>query len=323
MFSFLLSCEHRNENIVVVDQKERKNIVGMELYSIEDSLPAMHSLSSPLAILGDTLIMIDFQSTDLIFTAYDVRSGQTIGRFGRFGNGPGEISNFGSETLDPIKKILYVQNTSQWNFVGFELDKAISDSNYRAFLKFRYPTDESKLLSSPGNYLSDSVVIVVAHIPNKDWTDFRYQLGQLDITTGKTTLYETYQWENEGTYYITVSEKNDMIVLTGNESDIIEFHDLKGNLKKKIYGPRYKPTYKKNARVMRRPILTEDRLYVIYREKGNRERYGEDILEFDLEGNYLRTLRTGIPLLRIQYHKGTNRLYFSSTAEPQFGYIQL
>lgn len=262
-------------------------------------------------------------ANDLMFTAYNAMTGQTLGRFGIFGAGPGEISNVGCRMIDAKNRILYCRNSSQWNYVGFELDKAIGDPYYKAFVKLRHTkTDDKRIPSVSATYINDSTVINASRVPNNDWSAFDMRIGKLDLRSGESTYLNQTPLETGSIYHVAASEAQNLIVASGQNVDHINIYDLEGNLKRSIYGPNYQEKLKK-VYYNSSPVITDERIYVIYRKPGSRHDYGNEIVEFDLDGNYIRTLDTGIPVIRIVYHTKTNRLYFGSTAEPQFGYIQL
>gem|GEM_PF-3087892 len=69
------------------------------------------------------------------------------------------------------------------------------------------------------------------------------------------------------------------------------------------------------------PVIANGRLYAVYSATENF--FGPDIIEMDLDGNYLRTLRVGMPVVSIAYNEAHNRLYVVTQDTPQFGYIDL
>ncbi|MDE6826552.1 MAG: TolB-like 6-bladed beta-propeller domain-containing protein [Paramuribaculum sp.] len=325
----LWSCGHGGGYSTEVWQNERDNIEDVELVSIADSLPPMHDMSYPVGILGDTIIWYDFQSTDRLFAAYNVATDEFLGWFGKFGNGPGELANVGGEFIDKDRRILYGRNTSQWSYFGINLDEAIGNPDYDAYIKSKMISNDKKIPYFHGCYINDSTVIVDAFVPNSDWTKFIFNLGRLDLDKAEIELYDHPAVEHQARprfntqYNIAVSEKKDLIVASGCEMDRIILFDLDGRIKRSIYGPRYNAEEKRRKAYYSVPVVTDDRIYVIYQKAGNRRKYGKEIIELDLDGNYIRTLKSPVELVRLAYHKGTNRLYFSSVDEPQLGYVQL
>lgn len=69
----------------------------------------------------------------------------------------------------------------------------------------------------------------------------------------------------------------------------------------------------------------DNKIVVCYSgEKGFRDgksTYPTKFMVFDLEGNYLKTLETGYPIIRFCYDKENERLIMSLDNEMQFAYL--
>lgn len=324
--SFLLalcSCGHGAGNSAEIHY-DRDNVEDAKLVDITDSLPVMHAYTH-IYILDDTLIYFDTRSIDRQFHAIDVKTNRLLGSFGRFGNGPGEIANFGSIFIDSEKRILYGTNLNQWHIAGFQLDSGLADTTYNAFVKAKIVgTEGPTAISTDPFYLNDSTVIASLIIPNDDWTENRNTLGITNLYTGKSTTFCETLSDRKSQNAIAVSVKDSLIVAAARTHDWIRFFDLNGNLKKSIYGPDFKDKCEGDYSYFHTVVLSGDKIFAGYtgRDITTPCEY-EDIIIMNLEGEYLKSLRVYGSIWGLAYHKGTNRLYVALDGEPQFSYIQL
>lgn len=321
--SLLLSCRGGGSN-TVTRSGERNNIETVEVVSMDDLLPSMCS-NTHFLIAGDSLIFHDYHDTNLQFKVYDLVGNRYVGAFGKFGNGPGEIANFTGGFYDPSHRVLYGMNCNQWNIVGFDVAKALNDSTYGAFVKMKmdYMTKPRPFLSPV--YIDDSTIICVFYIPDEKWKGLTAQLGILNLVSQDVVDWTQTRWEDESRCMAGVSVEDSLIVTAYSTHDLLFFYDLSGNLKRTVYGSDFEDKHRSGFYYFYgKPIIADNQIFCIYvgddiREVGN----GQDIVVMDLMGNYIKTLRTGLPLKEIAYHPTTNRLYLSTDGDPQFGYIEL
>ena len=304
-------------------QDERNMIEEAKIVSIDDSLPPMHAFTH-IFIYGDTMIFHDYKSTDRQFLGYDLDEGKCLGWFGIFGNGPGEIANFGTCFFDPYKRIFYGMDGNQWNISGFELDKALKDSTYRAFTKASMAALELRVPVQSVFFHNDSTILCHLYEMNENWTKSVQRLGRLDIETGKTEIIEEFLPEEDARFGMDISFEDSLVWVTHHTNDRIDLLNLDGKLIKTIYGPDYHNPRLHMIYYFYDPVFCGDKICVVYHGKYDPTfSFGRDILMFDLEGNYLKTLRCEMPITDIAYHEKTDRLYVCTNGDPQFGYIQL
>ena len=270
------------------------------------------------------MIFHDYQSTDRQFLGYDLDKGKCLGWFGIFGNGPGEIANFGACFFDPYKRIFYGMDGNQWNISGFELDKALKDSTYRAFTKASMAALELRVPVVKVFFKNDSTVLCHLYEMNDNWTRYIERLGRLDIETGEIEIINEFLPDEDAGLGIGVSFKDSLICVAHHTNDRIDLLKLDGSLIKTVYGPDYHSPRLHKIYYFYVPVFCGDKICVVYYGKFDPTfSVGRDILMFDLEGNYLKTLRCDMPITDIAYHEKTNRLYVCTNGDPQFGYIQL
>ena len=315
------ACSSGNDREVWQD--ERDIIEETTIVSMDDSLPPMHAFTS-FYIIGDTLLFHDFYSTDRQFFGYNLNNGESLGWFGIYGSGPGEIANFGAPFIDKRNKVLYGLNCNLWSIMGFELDKAFNDSSYRAFTKTDMSDLELRVPIVKSFFTNDSTVLCQMYDMNENWTCSTSRIGRLDLETGRTVIIDDYVPEPDTRFGMALSVKDSLICATYHTNDQINLFNLDGKLIKTIYGPDYHNPRLHKVYYFYEPEFCGDKICVVYHGKFDPTfSVGHDILMFDLEGNYLKTLRCEMPITCLAYHEKTNRLYVYTNGDPQFGYIQL
>ena len=319
----LCSCGHGAGNSAEI-YYDRDNVEDARLVDISDMLPEMHA-ATQIYIIGDTLILHDTKSTDRQFHAFDIRTNRLLGSFGKFGNGPGEIANFGGIFFDAGKRILYGSNLNQWQISGFQLDSALADTTYNAFVKTKLiGTDGPTSILRDPYFINDSLVICARLVPTEDWSKLRNSLGYMDLRSGKSYAFNDILGEKESRNTIAVYPKEDFIVAAAKTHDWMRFFDMEGNLKKSFYGPDFVEKRPKNMAFFHTVILTDSLIITGYTgQTVLPPRKYEDIIVFNHEGEYIKSLRVYGAIWGLAYHKGTNRLYVALDGEPQFSYIQL
>lgn len=296
-------------------ESNRNNIVdGTSLIvSIDDNLPPINSFSIPI-MAGDTLVILDYRATDLLCTAYDIYNDCTIGRFGKFGAGPGEMGNPLFSFYNKYGKTLYIGNGNRGKLSYFHLPEAVSDSTYDAI--DRLPMDFTKGILYP--YALDESTVLCTTYP--DLSNRVSNLSRMNLDTGEIIVIDSMAIGDR--MGIAVSEKDNLIFSVDKEHDEIRILSLDGKLRSIVYGPDYDENVEKNDYFFSESEICGNQVASIYTGR-NSEKYRNKIILTDLDGRYLKTLHFDASVHGMQYHDKTGRLYLTTTGEPQIGYIEL
>lgn len=320
----LFGCQKSNNSMVEYEGK-RENVIVPKTVSIADELPDMHSFSH-LYIIGDTLVINDHKSTTFQFAAYDIAKEKYICSFGKFGNGPGEIANFGSIYINPEKRKLIGTDLNKFRVVGFQLDSALSDTAYVPQIMGKLRSENgviSVMLSS--NFVNDTTAYCEMNTPTERRdVPLVSSLGKYNPYEGKMTEITAVSDDERERYCVAVSLKDSLIYAFGRNNDVVTLLDLEGNRIKTIIGP--DNIEKPGGRLLfyTWPVVGGNHVFVVYSGKELRDRpNNNDIHVLTLDGRYELTFRLDDQIAGLAYHEPTNRLYFSTEGEPQFGYISL
>lgn len=317
------NCSKKDTAPVIIYQASRDNHVNVmdKLISIEENLPDMHSFTM-LTMIGDTLLLHDHKG-ELQFTAYDIYADTTIGRFGKFGSGPGEVANFGGTFYDSKSKRLYGHEGNRSTISYFYLPEAISNPDYNVIDKFRIGFVESLFVSA--HHINDSTIICAATFPGSD-CPAEFQLATFSLITKNSTPLDSVSYYDKARFALSVDLDNNRIYATDFQQDVISIYSLDGNLIRRIFGPEYTGKVMEGYRAFSTPHVCGKHLIVCY--SGHRPVTADKtipkyLIVTDLDGNYIKTLDLDFSIHTIAYHAKTNRLYLSTDGEPQFCYINL
>ena len=319
--SAVISCGGGSDGPSVTSEGARDNIVKIttdKIVSLDDNLPIMHTCG--IMLCGDTLLFDDHINDEFKFTAYDISQGKVIGRFGKPGNGPGELANYGGSFFDRNSQILYMNEANQGKMLGFYLPDAIADSEYSPFVKFDMDFHGPGNAYSTPHYLNDSTVVCATLVVNKKANSLSSHIGRLNLINQSVTELDTLPDTDNIRYVTAVSPEQDKIYATGRNKDEIRIYTINGELLRTIYGPDYDEKVVNRKKYFSEAEFCGDNIMSIY--AAGKENKGQDIVVMDRDGMYVKTLRFSIPLHDIKYHKKTDRLYISTDATPQFGYIE-
>lgn len=311
----LASCS--GHSVTEYHEGTRDNVIdGTDLMvSIDDHLPPINSFATPV-LAGDTLIILDYRSTDLLCTAYDIYNDSTIGRFGKYGAGPGEVGNPLFRFYDRYGKNLYIGNGNRGKLSYFHLPEAISDTTYGAV--DRLPIDFTKGILYP-QVIDESTILCTTY---PDLSNRVSRISTLNLETGEITVIDTVSDGKNAKFGIAVSQKDNLIFSVDKQHDMIRLLGLDGTLRGIVYGPEYDENAKDNEYYFSVSEICGDKVASIYTGKDSKIDSNKIILT-DLNGRYLKTLLFDATVWGIQYHDKTDRLYLTTKGEPQIGYIEL
>ena len=319
---FLIGCGGKEESYADIHETGRNNIVEAKPVSLDDSLPMLHSLSN-IHLLGDTLILEDYKSISKIFFAYNLATNTSIGWFGKAGQGPGELINFGGVFLDEKCHRLFGSDGGTMEFKCIDIDAALKNDECPTVVA-KFDMAKNGVLIAPF-FLNDTAFIGKSYLYDFETYTGSNRLVRFNPKTETTTPIADPHPLMEESFSLTYSPEKNTIFVLGHKKDFIQIYDFDGNLKRTIYGSDYTDSPGKNMEYFGPSTVdSQGRLFAIYNGRDKREARHRDLLVYSPEGKYLKTIRFDVAhLWDIAYHEPTNRIYFSCDGEPQFGYINL
>lgn len=277
--------------------------------------------SSNIYIFGKRLYIVDTKSNDRILYVFDIESNRYLGGALNPGPSPYEISEPGALGVDATTGEAIMFDYGQNRIVTFNVDSILSDSIHG--IRTLRNLDMSGFPDSYV-YVNDSTGYGRLIIPDGK-NSYSQTLCHYTAATGDVRKFNTSEAVGEGNRScVTVSPDGKTIVEACRTQDLIVMYDTEGNPVKAIKGPAYEPTADKTMSFFTGAAVTGNHILAAYSgRKANKGFYGDRILVFDLDGNYIKTLKLGIEIRKMAYSLDTDNLYISTPDSIQFGILPL
>ncbi len=277
--------------------------------------------SSNIYVYGDRLYIVDTKPNNRILYVFDTDNGKYLGSALKPGPSPYEITDPGAFGVNADSGDALMFDYGQNRIVTFNVDSVITDS------KYGIQTLRSLEMSGfPDSYVyvNDSTGYGRLIIPDGK-NSYRQTICRYNAITGEIKKFGTCKAIGEGNRSsVSVSPDGKMIVETCRTQDLIVMYDSDGNPIKEIRGDAFEPVADKTMSFYTGAVVTNRHILVSYAgKKVNEGFYGDHILVFDLEGNYLKTLNLGITIRKMAYSPSSDNLYISSPDSIQFGVLPL
>lgn len=277
--------------------------------------------SSNIYVYGERLYIVDTKSSDWILYVFDTKSGKYLGSALKPGPSPYEISIPGALGVDATTHNAQMFDYGQNRIVTFNVDSILADSK-----KDIYTLRNLNMSGFPDSYVyvNDSTGFGRLIIP--DGRDsYSQTICHYNAVTGDIKKFNTSEAVGEGNRStVSVSPDGKMIVEACRTQDLIVLYDAEGNPVKEIKGDSYEPVADKTMSYFTGAAVTDNHILAAYSgKKANKGFYGDRILVFDFDGNYIRTLKLGIEIRKMAYSQGTDNLYISSPDSIQFGILSI
>jgi hypothetical protein len=307
-------------------QRSRKNIIHVrdKIKEITIEEPLMGALNR-LYLMDTYLIIIDVETHDKLLHLFDRNTFAYITSIADRGQGPNEIARIGILSVDEPRRMLHVPDHGKNKILSYHLDSALTDSSYVPELKMAM---NEAIFPDYIQMIDDSTAIcrIIQPIGSNN---FKPTTGKLNMNTGEITLmkYEHPEITGRKRFSVAVSLEHKLYVEYYSNQDLMTICNFDGDLICNIYGPGWGNEHK-NYDYFSKVVFCGDKLYVRYLGEDllNKDRSvnrATKILVFDLPGNYLQTLETGLCTRDFCCDGENNRLLFSLDDDIQFGYLAL
>ncbi|MDC1105502.1 hypothetical protein OAT16_02280 [Prolixibacteraceae bacterium] len=293
----IISCSTKNDNkkLYLCDIDQNKIAVKQTPVDILNKEP----LGRPFFIdniKDQYLVITDMEAYDKGLFIYDINNFTPLAATGILGEGPGEIS-FYSE-LAPYKDGIIMQDNSKLLYYYYDLNKAIQDKSYLPEEVVQYKN--KKLF--PFHYVmrSDSTYVgMVGHITSHSTYRIEVAKGNIFMDSIEHLIDIPQEIDNHNLQFF-FSASNKRIFINYHYYDLFSIYDNDGKEIKQIYGSR--KILKDVSKTHYNFAQTDGKdIYIPYnpdvsKHKDKRGRIKSTgykmILHFDINGNYINTLKT-------------------------------
>lgn len=277
--------------------------------------------SSNIYVYGDRLYIVDTRSDDMILHVYDTGSGRYLGSALKPGPSPYEISEPGALGVDASTGNAMMFDYGQNRIVTFNVDSVLSDGGQG--IRTMRRLDMSGFPDSYV-YVNDSTGYGRLVVPDGN-NSYSQTVCRYDAATGDIRKFSTSEAVGEGNRSsVSVSPDGKTIVEACRTQDLIVVYDAEGNPVMEIKGDAYEPEADKSMSFFTGSAVTGSHILAAYSGRKAKDGfYGDRILVFDLDGNYVKTLNLGIEIRKMAYSPTTDNLYVSTPDSIQFGILPL
>ena len=275
-------------------------------------------------ILGEYLILTDPQSEENQISIFDKKDFSYIAGTGHMGEGPNEITRLGEIILNEKRRRFYVADYGKMKTLEYELDSVLLNPNYLPIHK----TEINRIATPVMFSFFNDTLCYACSMTAEPGKHFQESLVTWNMETGDMDLLITGhpKIERQRIRY-AVSLEHNLIAVSYDYHDLLVTYDLQGNLKHNVYGPNWNDATS-NAMIYYYGsiVICNNRIVVGYSGERNPEMgqiHVRNLLVYDLEGNYIKTLKIGYNILLFCYDAECNRLIMVLDDEIQFAYLDL
>ena len=325
MLLWSVACTSGNDT--EIHQSSRNNVIDVSgLIEEFDPEEVLIGKNSQLAE-GLGKIFIKESMTDSCFVhVFDKNTLAYLGSFGRFGEGPEEITIPGALQINTETGNVYLFDHGQFKIMAFNVDSVLNAPDYHPWRKqkidgHRFP-DRYRWINDTLGYGR------LINIYEDNGRVYHTQsLAKYNLNSGELTPLEDLGRHPNAHSLFDVSGADNMLVEVFNTNDLINIFDLEGNVIHRIYGPEWH-----NGREDKRPEasyfstvrIAKPYIYVVYSGKDRMtDYYGDRIEIYDFNGKYIRTLDFGIKIADFVVDSENNSMFLSFDGDILFGSLDL
>lgn len=303
---------HRNN---VVDVRDRVQEIAAEEVLISNI--------AWINFLDDYLIISDYKSADQCIHLLDRTSYNYVMSIGEKGQGPSEIAGVGHIEVDEKKHRFFLTDTGKRKVVCYELDSVLANPAYVPPVKTTLMNERFPILYT---YISDTLCIGLIMEPTGN-SGFNELTAKWNMSTGEIAAMK-YSHPNieRKRVCLAVAPEHGIYAECYKHHDLITICNLEGELVCNIFGSKWDDMKTNSVLYYSDVLFCKDRIVVsssFGRDNFGEDYYPTDLLVFDLEGNYLRTLHIGYRIITFSYDSLNNRIIFLFDDTIQLGRLDL
>lgn len=322
-FLILLSGCNSDTECTEKYQSRRNEVIRVKDHVKEIQMDeVLISNAAFLNVLDSCLIIADARSVDTLVHVFNKNDFRHLVSFGIFGEGPEEISNLGFPVIDKGKHHIHVPDWGKYKIFVYPLDSVLHCSS--DFSPHKISIDSRQF---PDLYVPvDDTLCIARVIAKVKGSPFQQSLAYWNIRTGEIlkVLYSHPEIERKRASF-AVSKEKDLIVEAYNHHDLLTICDFSGNLKYNVYGPHWDNRTSNRMYYYGDVCIYKDYILAEYsgRENFSDDWWPDSFLVFDLDGNYIKTLKVGYAIEDFCVDEENNRIIMCLWNGYQFAYLDL
>jgi len=285
--------------------------------------PLIGRLTRPY-IINDYFVLIDLQSRDNLIYLFDNKDFSYVTGMGHQGEGPDEITSLGEIVCDELNNRIFAADYGKMKISEYNLDSVLLNSDCLPQYKYDINSTTIPIMLS---YANDTLCYACC-ITAEPGKHYQQSLVKWNMKSGTTNqLISGHPEIERKRIRYAISQENNLIAVSYDHHDLLALYDLQGNLKNYIYGPDWdNSTSNRMIYYYGNIIICNDRIIVGY--SGNQNPATGNIvvpqlIVYDLDGNYIKTLKVDYNIVLFCYDPKYNRIIMALEDEIQFAYLDL
>lgn len=321
-----IGCKENSSTELYV--KSRTNVVKVKdkIKEVMTEEPFI-STYSDVYLLNEHLIVKDWKGYDNLIHIFDKNTFEHVKSTGTTGQGPYEIANIGNVFIDENRNNFYVVDQGKLRLLSYNLDSLLTVDNY----SFTTKADLTKNnYPSSCYYIADTFSIAKQLSFENNGGGAIEACGRWNMKTnefkkGYVHPSQSTKAINTHSTHFDASESQGIYVMCSRFFDVMTICNLDGSLKCNVYGPNWKDSKSDVIHYNMDVCIGGDKIYALYSgaDQNSKDYYPTQMLIYDVNGNYLKTLEIGYRILNFCYDEDHHRLILHADDDIQFGYLDL
>lgn len=335
----IFSCTHKYEytNCRVL---KKDTISSKTLYLHGNPLIFHKDIKNPVRIQClDSILLLTNRNNSTFLDKYNLNTKEYMGDIISFGTGPDEMLII--KQMQKTDSCIWLFDQSQskifkYSLPEFYLEKTIKSSNTITLEEMAY-----NFLILP----TGKIIATTFNTENKRFSFFDLSGKLIEHKGEYPTFGKTLtEYEKIESFFceMILTPDNKNIILTYQQTDLIEIYDIEGNLKQRIHGPdiffpalkqngthdkiRVSPKYGEARDAYFCPTLYNDEIWLLYSGKFYDPNIAfiylhDNILVFDTKGNFIKQYKLDIPIFAFSIDSKNKKIY-GITENPEIQIIE-
>ncbi|MDE6188551.1 MAG: TolB-like 6-bladed beta-propeller domain-containing protein [Duncaniella sp.] len=277
---------------------------------------------STILTSDSSIFILDHQSVAETIHMFDAITGKHLKSFGKFGQGPTELTRPGQIAYSPERREIYVFDYGQNHIMAFNVDSAVTISDYTPREKLKFDTGQT----FPDRYIHVNDTLGYARsIKAAKQRGFTQSLCRYNLSDGQLEEFgnsEAKHYANRSLF--AVSPQKRLVAEACSTQDLLIVYDFDGNIVARYEGSEYTDDINRSTTYFTDVEFVDDFILCAYSgDTTGKNYYGSLIKVFDSSGIPVKTFDSGRKIMDFSYNPADRSLLLTFDDEMQFGKLPL
>lgn len=317
---FLFGCKEQSPTDKYIGK--RNNIEDVHDKVVE--IPMEEVLISGFSnayLMDDYLIIKDNRTPNKLIHLFDKNTFKHVLSSTEIGQGPKEITNLLSIVPDEKNRRFFAIDAGKRKLLTYDLDSLLADSNY----VFKVKSNLSEDYAGKFVYINDTLSVAQFLDINAKTGGGNIYTGLWNMMTGQFKKGYDNPLAKKKRFAFCASEELGIYVSCYSRYDLMTVCNLDGSLKYNVYGPNWNEDITDICHYSMAVCFVKDKIFAAYSGADHRSRefHPNNIHIYNLNGEYVKTLKMNYHITGYCYDRDNHRLILELNDDIQFGYLNL